>query len=186
MKLQSKYLVIFSTLIVLTVALFKVSTSHATCQDADYAIAKSFVDDSDAQEKVVYVLGKCHEMGLPAILAAVPMVESQYKSTAVSTKGAAGEWQFMPALAKEYGLTSDERCNFKLETAAALANLKKLHDRFGNWSLAFAAYNAGPHSVAKALAKNPNTQDVNNLALPDETKKYVVKIMNYNKLIQRA
>ncbi len=42
--------------------------------------------------------------GLPADLLGVVAVESGYDPNAVSPKGAAGLWQFMPATARQYGL----------------------------------------------------------------------------------
>jgi Transglycosylase SLT domain len=135
-----------------------------------------------AQEgKLSYVLKKTDEMGLPANLAIVPMVESNYQNNAVSIKGAAGVWQLMPSTAKDYGLNKQDRFQFTVATDAALKLLNDLHQQFGNWVLAFAAYNAGSQRVKLALAKNPRSQTIEELDLPLETKAYVKKIMDLNK-----
>lgn len=128
-------------------------------------------------------LQRTQEMGLPSTLAVVPIVESNYKSTIVSSMGAAGDWQLMPAIAKQYGISKQARFNFYSSTQVALKYLKELHEQFGSWQLAFAAYNAGGHRVQHALEKRPNTTDVSQLDLPVQTKQYVAKIMQLNQII---
>lgn len=82
----------------------------------------------------------------------------------------------MPNTAMEYGLNPQDRTNFIPETNAALMLLKNLHQHFGNWDLAFAAYNAGTSRVDKALKNNPSANSIDELNLPLETKKYVSSI----------
>ena len=139
-----------------------------------------------AQEgKLSHVLKKADEMGLPANLAIVPMVESNYQNNAISIKGAAGAWQLMPGTAKDYGVSQQGRFQFPVATDAALKLLNDLHQQFGNWVLALAAYNAGSQRIKLALAKNPGAQTIDELDLPLETKSYVKKIMGLNKTIIR-
>lgn len=149
-------------------------------------VAKKLVKEKNKQDKVAYVLTKTKELGLPSTLAAVPVVESNYKNQTVSSKGAAGEWQLMPAIAKQYGISTQARFNFYSSTQVALHYLKDLHAQFGSWPLALAAYNAGEFRVLHALHKNPNTTDVSQLDLPYQTKQYVAKIMRLNQIIVSA
>lgn len=131
--------------------------------------------------KLDYVLKKSESMGLPASVAVVPMVESNYQTNAVSPKGAAGAWQLMPSVAKDYGISNQDRTQFTASTDTALQLLDSLHQKFGNWEYAFAAYNAGAARVQAALAKNPNATHVDELDLPQETKQYVKRLMGLNK-----
>jgi hypothetical protein len=131
--------------------------------------------------KLDYVLKKADEKGLPASVATIPMVESNYHDDAISSKGAVGSWQLMPKTAQELGLKPEECKQFTLATDAALNMLNDLHNQFGSWELAFAAYNAGPARVQAALKKNPAAASVQELDLPQETKDYVKQIALINK-----
>lgn len=97
-----------------------------------------------------------------------------------SSAGAAGFWHFMKATGKEYGLeinsNVDERYNIEKSTEVAAEYLKKSKERFGTWTLAAAAYNAGNARVARSL----ETQQVTSyydVLLPDETERYVFRII---------
>src|SRR5579884_710493 len=80
------------------------------------------------------------ENGLPKALAYLPVIESAYSETMISSAGARGMWQFMPETAREYGLRVDkwvdERCDPDLSTRAAAAYLKDLYRDFHDWPLA--------------------------------------------------
>lgn len=148
-----------------------------------FVVAQKLVKEKNKQNKVAYVLKKTQELGLPSTLAVVPIVESNYKSQTVSPKGAAGDWQLMPSIAKQYGISNQSRFNFYSSTTVALQYLKELHETFNSWPLALAAYNAGPYRVQHALRKNPETTEVSQLDLPNQTKQYVAKIMRLNQVI---
>jgi membrane-bound lytic murein transglycosylase D len=122
---------------------------------------------------------------LPEDLLWLAMVESSYDATIHSHAGAAGLWQFMPATGRIYGLTVNRRVDERLDpersTEAALQHLSDLHKRFGNWELAFAAYNMG-YGGLLASVRRFNTNDYWELrrleaGLPYETALYVPKIM---------
>jgi membrane-bound lytic murein transglycosylase D len=123
------------------------------------------------------------EEGLPKELAYVALVESEFKTDAVSSARATGLWQFMPRTAKHLGLAQDswvdERSDPEEATRAAAKYLKYLHGRFGDWNLALAAYNAGEGTVQKAINRH-GTRDfwalVERRALARETREYVPKI----------
>lgn len=118
--------------------------------------------------------------GLPEELAFLAMVESGYNPLAVSRAGAKGLWQFMAGTARQYGLRVDrwvdERLDPEKSTVAAAAHLTDLHRRFGSWSLAKAAYNAGAMKVERAVRAVGST-DFDALAksrfLRRETKRFV-------------
>jgi hypothetical protein len=156
-------------------------------------IQKSFKDDwatservkrlliaASSQGKLEYVLKKTDQMKLPASVAVVPMVESNYNRNAISPKGAGGAWQLMPSTAKDYGIKDHDRFEFNTSTDTALKLLNDLHQQFGNWELAFAAYNAGSKRVLDAMQKNPYAKSIDDLELPQETKSYVHKLNTLN------
>lgn len=133
--------------------------------------------------KLDYVLNEAKKTNVPASVAVVPIVESNYNRKALSNKGAGGAWQLMPGTANEYGLSADGRFDFNSSTQAAIQLLNDLHQEFGNWALAFAAYNCGSQCVRNALRKNPNATDIDELSLPAETKNYVHKVVQLNQVI---
>lgn len=97
-----------------------------------------------------------------------------------SYKGAAGYWHFMPRTGKEYGLevnsNVDERYNLKLSTKVAADYLKKAKEKFGSWTLAAAAYNAGNGRISKRLEEQKAT-NYYDLLLNPETGRYVFRIL---------
>ncbi|HEX7927673.1 MAG TPA: lytic transglycosylase domain-containing protein, partial [bacterium] len=122
------------------------------------------------------------EAGIPPKLAYLAAVESNYNPIAHSRARAAGMWQFMSFTAKKYGLKVrlpwyDERLDPVYSTRAAARLLAYLHDEYGSWELALAAYNAGEGRVNRAIrrAQQPEGQeDYWTLRrLPRETKGYV-------------
>lgn len=119
--------------------------------------------------------------GLPLELKYVPVIESALNPNAVSPVGASGLWQFMIGTAKGVGLEVnslvDERRDPYRSSEKAAVYFKQLHDIYGDWSLAIAAYNCGPANVNKAIRRagaenNPDFWTIYNY-LPRETRGYV-------------
>jgi soluble lytic murein transglycosylase-like protein len=126
--------------------------------------------------------------GIPDEIAALVLVESAGQPTARSPKGARGIWQFMPDTARRYGLAVtadlDERIEVVKSTVAAARYLHDLHQRFGDWRLAFAAYNAGEQAVERAVARTGHADFLRiDRALPEETRNYVPAVMRAMELL---
>jgi membrane-bound lytic murein transglycosylase D len=115
---------------------------------------------------------------MPSELKYLAVTESALNPTIVSSAGAVGLWQFMPATGREYGMdisrACDERCDPNQSTQAAIKYLKKLYIQFGSWELALAAYNSGAGRVSSAIrrAHSTNFWKIQNY-LPEETRNYV-------------
>lgn len=118
--------------------------------------------------------------GVPPELAWVAEAESSLNPSARSPVGAKGLFQFMPETAKAMGLSTfmpDDRTHPEKSARAAARYLKTLHQKFGNWALALAAYNAGEGRVSRTLAK-AGAKSFTAIAdsLPAETRMYVPKV----------
>jgi soluble lytic murein transglycosylase-like protein len=72
--------------------------------------------------------------------------ESRWNSAAVSPKGARGLAQLMPDTARLLRVDPDDP---RQNLDGGARYLRMMYDRFGNWRLALAAYNAGPEAVAR-------------------------------------
>jgi len=126
-----------------------------------------------------HVERRLKEMFLPDDLKYVMITESSLRAHAVSSSGAAGIWQFIPATGEKYGMRGsggiDERFDFFKATEGALTYLKSLYEEFKSWPLAMAAYNAGENRIRKEIAFQ-RTTNYFSLELPMETERYVYKI----------
>lgn len=117
---------------------------------------------------------------LPDDLKYIPVVESALRPLAGSPKGAMGFWQFVKDTGERYGLTIieelDERRNLVASTRSALLYLNKLHNEFGSWTLAAAAYNMGEAGLRNEINLQ-ETSDFYDLYLYQETQRYVFRIL---------
>ncbi|MBK6545369.1 MAG: lytic transglycosylase domain-containing protein [Saprospiraceae bacterium] len=126
------------------------------------------------------------EQGVPDDMKYLAVAESSLRN-AVSSAGAKGMWQFKEEAAKELDLDInafvDERNNPEKATLAACKYLKKQKERFGNWTLAAAAYNMGPTALQRALneQKETNYFDLN---LSEETNRYVFRIIAIKEIMK--
>lgn len=131
-----------------------------------------------------YIVEEVEKRGMPTEIALLPMIESAFNPKAYSTSHASGIWQFMPSTGKNFGLEQNTRYDGRRDvtaaTRAALDYLEKLHDMFGTWELALAAYNWGEGSVSRAIARNEakgEPTDYQSLTMPAETRSYVPKLI---------
>lgn len=103
-----------------------------------------------------------------ALVHAVISAESSYDPDAVSSKGAAGLMQLMPATAYRYGASN--RFNPVQNVYAGVRYLNDLLNRFNSLVLALAAYNAGENAVEKYGNQVPPYP---------ETREYVRRVLTY-------
>jgi membrane-bound lytic murein transglycosylase D len=132
-----------------------------------------------------YIVEEMKKAGLPADLSWLPLIESGFKTKALSKARALGLWQFIASTAYRYDLRRDrwvdERMDPELSTKAAITYLKVLHGLFGDWTTVLAAYNCGEGNVLRVIRQ----QHVNYLddfwdlypRLPLETARYVPRFL---------
>jgi len=129
-------------LVHILVLLLLVGTSINAQQPADFSIKQR------AQSLEPYFLDSAKHYGIdPRILRVLCYLESRFRLTAISPKGARGPMQFMPETAARYGLNNPHDPRAAIDAAARY--FRDLLLRFdGRIDLAFAAYNAGEGAVA--------------------------------------
>jgi membrane-bound lytic murein transglycosylase D len=137
---------------------------------------------------IYFIHKKTHENKLPAELALIPAIESEFNPRDHSNKGATGLWQLMPGTAHDLGLevksNYDGRRNVVDSTNAALSYFSDLNKYYkGNWSLAIAAYNSGQGKVDTAI-RRAGSRNFWNLKLPHETKIYLPKLLAVAEIIK--
>ncbi len=150
----------------------------------DYATyVEAAAETYSVPEEIIYALIKC---------------ESDFDSGSVSSAGAVGLCQLMPETFQwltdeilfehcEPGMLYDPETNIRY----GVCYLARLYDQFGDWSLAFAAYNAGPTRVGEWLDDPAYADGEGGLKkIPfRETRQYVKKMerawAKYEKLYPR-
>lgn len=125
------------------------------------------------------------EEGVPDDLKYIAVIESGL-TQAVSPAKATGFWQILNGTGKEYGLevndNVDERYHIEMATRAACEYLKQSKARFGSWTLAAAAYNAGNAGINNELVRQ-NVNDYYDLLLGEETGRYVFRILALKEIL---
>ncbi|MGH7545125.1 MAG: LysM peptidoglycan-binding domain-containing protein [Gemmatimonadota bacterium] len=123
-------------------------------------------------------------LGLPEDLVYLSLIESGFSPRAYSRAHAVGLWQFIASTARIYDLEInywvDQRRDPVAATRAAARHLRDLHDRFGTWYLAAAAYNAGAARVQRSIRRtgSDNFWDLAETRyLRRETRNYVPKLI---------
>ncbi len=137
-----------------------------------------------ARKRLLYYQGLFEkifaEEGVPQELISIGFVESTFNPSAISPAGARGIWQFIPSTGRIFGLNNQDDFSDPVKsTRAAAKYLKKLHNRFGDWLLAIAAYNAGDTRVQQAINLSNGNKDFWEVSryLPNETKNYVPRVI---------
>ncbi len=122
---------------------------------------------------------KLDSYNMPLELKYLPVIESALNPRAKSPAGATGLWQFMFKTGQGMGLEInsyvDERMDPEKSTDAACRYLKSLYETYGDWTLALAAYNAGPGVINNAIRRSGGATNYWDLYpyLPNETRNYV-------------
>jgi membrane-bound lytic murein transglycosylase D len=130
------------------------------------------------------ISAKLEERGMPQDLIYLAMIESGFRPKAYSHAHASGLWQFISETGRRYGLdinrAVDERNDPEKATDAALDYLEDLHDQFGSWYLAAAAYSTGEGRVSRVMRWVTGSEKGNEYSyyeirsrLPRETRDYV-------------
>jgi len=139
-----------------------------------------------ARPWLAWIIARVEERNLPGEVALIPFVESSFDPTAISHRGAAGMWQFMPGTGHALGLRRgggyDGRLDVARSTHAALDYIEMQAEQWyeGDIELSLAAYNAGAgtvnhaRSAAHARGERGTYWD---LDLPRETMAYVPKLI---------
>ncbi|MEZ5314039.1 MAG: LysM peptidoglycan-binding domain-containing protein [Thermoanaerobaculia bacterium] len=148
---------------------------------------RSFFLDSYARSGLYrpMIVRELAALGLPEQLSWLPLVESGFKERALSSARALGLWQFIASTGYRYGLDRsdwiDERMDPEKSTRAAIAYLTALHDLFGDWLPALAAYNCGEGQVLRQINRQSEgyfDQFWDLYArLPSETRRYVPRFL---------
>lgn len=128
------------------------------------------------------------ENGLPDDFKYLCVAEGNLQNLS-SKVGATGFWQFMSYTGPGYNLeineNVDERFDVIKSTDAASKYLKQAYAKFGNWTAAAASYNCGLGRF-NDLATFQNTKYYYDLQLPDETNKYIFRILTFKYLMGNA
>ena len=137
----------------------------------------------NAMEYRLFVRQAIAEKEMPEILEYLPVVESNYKTTAKSKSGAIGMWQFMANSVYPF-LTLNDYVDQRLDpwasTDAALKKLTDNYNYFGDWLIAIAAYNCGVGAMNRVLKKSEKKDFwylVDKKLLPKQTAEYIPKLL---------
>ena len=136
-----------------------------------------------AMEYRLFVRKSVQDKNLPKILEYLPVVESNYKTSAKSKSGAIGMWQFMSNSVYPFLVLDDfvdERLDPWKSTEAALKKLTENYNYFNDWLIAIAAYNCGVGAMNKILRKAEKKDFwylVDKKLLPQQTADYVPKLI---------
>lgn len=142
----------------------------------------------NASPYLYFVVTEMQRRGVPTELALIPIVESTYNPNAVSPAAiSTGMWQFISSSGSRFGLIQnsdlDERKDIVKSTRAAVNYFIYLHDMFGTWELAIAAYNWGEGNINNAV-KSANSNNFYDLSVRDVTRQYVPKVIALANIIQ--
>jgi len=101
------------------------------------------------------IIEELRKEGLPEQLSWIPLIESAFKPRALSRARALGMWQFIRSTGYRYGLKQDKYVDERMDpvkaTRAAIQYMIELHNLFGDWTTAIAAYNCGEALVQRAI-----------------------------------
>ena len=127
--------------------------------------------------------------GVPDDFKYLCVAESNLVSTAISPSNAVSFWQFLSGTAPGFGLKVnsevDERYNVEKATDAACRYLKQAYAKFGSWTAAAASYNCGQAGYNNRAVQQ-KTKNYYDLLLPEETNRYIYRILAFKHLLENA
>ncbi len=116
------------------------------------AFEESYKRSGQYRDMILQELRREH---LPEQLAWIPIIESAFRPRALSRARALGMWQFIRSTGYRYGLKQDKYVDERMDpvkaTRAAIQYMIELHDMFGDWTTAIAAYNCGEAQVQRVI-----------------------------------
>ncbi len=133
---------------------------------AEPAVAGRRPPDTWIYDGIIGLAARRHDVS-PALVKAVIAAESAFEPGAVSHKGAQGLMQLMPATSSYLGVEDPLRPEQNVQGGTRY--LREMIDRYGDLSLALAAYNAGPTAVDRHGGIPPYR----------ETRDYVARVLSY-------
>ncbi len=144
-----------------------VDASSAGIPKSDTSVGGKSIKSPAELEDIISAAAKKYNIS-PKVIKAVIKAESSFNTNCVSSAGASGLMQLMPATARGLGVTDvfDPEQNINGGVKYLSYQLKRFD---GNLELALAAYNAGPNAVEKYGGIPPYK----------ETENYVKKIMGW-------
>lgn len=126
------------------------------------------------------------EYGVPDDLKYVAVIESSL-TQAVSPARATGFWQIMEGTGKDYKLeinpNVDERYHIEKSTRVAAQYFLKSKAKFGSWTAAAAAYNAGDRGISRQMERQ-GVDEYYDLLLGEETGRYVFRILALKEIME--
>lgn len=149
-------------------------------------------DLESSMEYRLYVRKALQDKNMPFYLEYLPIVESNYKTTAKSKSGALGMWQFMENSVKPFLQLDDfvdERLDPWKSTDAALSKLMDNYNYFGDWFLAIAAYNCGAGAMQKAINKSKSRDFwylAENNYISSQTAQYIPKLLAISDIAENS
>jgi membrane-bound lytic murein transglycosylase D len=133
-----------------------------------------------------FVWRRVREMDMPAEVAFLPLVESDYRQVYGSYGSPGGWWQIMPAVGKGFKLdvsrNNDERVDPVKATRVAIALMQENADRFQqDWLVSIFAYNVGGQRVQRQLdslgLSAGQIEHVSQLGLPQTTSDHLHRMI---------
>ncbi len=123
--------------------------------------------------------------GIPNDFKYLAVIESGLQNV-TSPVGAKGFWQIMKGTGRDNGLevntNVDERYHLEKATQVACMYLKEAKERFGSWTMAAAAYNAGIRGISRKIETQKVT-DYYDLLLNDETERYLPRMIALKEIL---
>lgn len=127
--------------------------------------------------------------GVPDDFKYLCVAESNLLGSARSSVGATGFWQFMHGTAPGFGLEVNNQVDYRHDivesTDAACKYLKQAYVKFGTWTAAAASYNCGQGGY-NGQATFQGTVNYYDLLLPEETNRYIFRILTFKHLMENA